>query len=165
MHRLILGLFLLIVAMPAWAGDTVNLLQSGTGSHRLWEGVGGAGKITIVDQAGNPIGLPGSPVQSLSLASGVTTNTTSAAVSGVSGTKNFWGQVVCSSGACTQTQAIYGDIDNDAANGVLLCTITLSGTPRDQNGDCTGQANYPYYYVVTTNTSGTGATGAVYAHY
>ena len=105
-------------------------------------------------------------VQTLTIASGVTTNTTTAAVAGVSGTKTFWGEVVCSSGACTQTIEIRGDQNNDAANGVLICTITLSGTPRDQNGDCSGStASYPYYYVVTTSTTGNDATGAVYANY
>jgi len=104
-------------------------------------------------------------VTSVTIASGVTTNTTSTAVAGVPGTKTFWGQVVCSSGACTQTQAIYGDQDNNAANGVLLCTLTLSGTPRAQDVCAGSTAAYPYYYVVTTNTTGTAATGAVYVNY
>lgn len=107
----------------------------------------------------------GGTVQSLMLASGVTTNATSAAVAGITGNKTFWGEVVCSSGACAQTQAIYGDRDNDGANGVLLCTITLSGTTRTQDACAVSTAAYPYYYVVTTATSGTSATGAVYAFY
>lgn len=101
----------------------------------------------------------------VTLAAGVTTNTTSTAVVAITGPKTFWGQVVCSSGACTQTQAIYGDIDNDAANGVLLCTLTLSGTPRAQDVCATSTAPYRYFYVVTTSTTGTGARGDVYALY
>jgi hypothetical protein len=167
MKPIALCLLVLLLAIPAMASDTVNLLQDNK-QHRLWEGVGGAGKVTLYDQDGNPLTSLGSggPAQSLTLASGVTTDTTAPAIAGVTGTKTFWGQVVCSSGACTQTQAIYGDIDDDEANGVLVCTITLSGTTRDQNADCAGStASYPYYYVITTNTSGTSATGAVYVLY
>lgn len=123
--------------------------------------VGGAGG----GGAGGGGGGGGGTVQSLVLASGVTTNATSTAVAGITGNKTFWGEVVCSSGACAQTQAIYGDRDNDGANGVLLCTITLSGTTRTQDACAVSTAAYPYYYVVTTATSGTSATGAVYAFY
>lgn len=103
------------------------------------------------------------------LASGLTTNTTSTAYALSTPTnkstnyKTFYGQVVCSSGACAQTQAIYGDIDSDAANGILLCTLTLSGTTRAQDACPVVTANFSAYYVITTGTSGTGATGAVYA--
>lgn len=105
------------------------------------------------------------------LAVNVTTNTTSTALPAeVADTHNprvktFWGQVVCSSGACTQTQAIYGDVDADGANGVLLCTLTLSGTPRAQDVCAGSTAPYRYYYVVTTGTTGTAARGDVYAMY
>ena len=107
-------------------------------------------------------GGSGGPVQTLTIASGVTTNTTSSAVAGVTGTKTIWGEVVCSSGACAQTQAIYGARENGAANGLLLCTLALSGTARAQDV-CTGvTADYPYLYVITTNTSGTAAEGGTY---
>lgn len=119
-----------------------------------------------VESGGGGFGVGGGgSVESLTLASSVTTNTTSTAVAGLRGNKTFWGEVVCSSGACAQTIAIYGDRDNDAANGVLLCTLTLSGTPRAQDVCAGSTAAYPYYYVVTTGTSGTSATGAVYALY
>ena len=80
------------------------------------------------------------------------------------GNKTYWGQVI-GTGAVTQTQAIYGDVDNDGANGILLCTITLSGTTRAQDACPVVTAAFAYYYVITTNTTGTGATGAVYAMY
>lgn len=109
-----------------------------------------------------PAAGPGGAVQTLTIASGVTTNTTSSAVAGVTGTKTIWGEVVCSSGACAQTQAIYGARENGAANGLLLCTLALSGTARAQDV-CTGvTADYPYLYVITTNTSGTAAEGGTY---
>lgn len=95
---------------------------------------------------------------------GVTTNTTTAAVPIPFGYKSVYGQVV-GTGAVTQTQAIFGDIDDDAANGVLLCTLTLSGTTRTQDACPPFTANFVYYYITTTNTTGTGATGAVYAMY
>lgn len=95
----------------------------------------------------------------------LTTNTTSSAQKVPSIAKSFYGQVVCSAGACTQTQAIYGDLDSDAANGILLCTLTLSGTTRAQDACPVITATFLYYYVVTTNTTGTSATGTVYAMY
>jgi hypothetical protein len=78
--------------------------------------------------------------------------------------KSIYGQVV-GTGAITQTQEIYGDIDDDAANGVLLCTITLNDTTRDQAGCDVISSSFLYYYVVTSSTTGTGATGAVYFMY
>jgi hypothetical protein len=78
--------------------------------------------------------------------------------------KSIYGQVV-GTGAVTQTQAIYGDIDDDAANGALICTITLTDTSRDQAACSVITSSFTYYYVVTTNTTGTGATGAVYFMY
>lgn len=100
------------------------------------------------------------------IASNITSDTTSVAMTAPSiDFKTFWGQVVCSAGTCTQTQAIYGDVDGDGANGVLLCTMTLSDTTRAQDVCASSTAIYVYYYVVTTSTSGTGARGDVYAIY
>lgn len=113
--------------------------------------------------AGDAADFPG--VLQRTVASGITTNTTTTAVAIPKQWRSIYGQVVCSSGACTQTQQIYGDIDNDAANGVLLCTITLSGTPRAQDACAVITANFSFYYVTTTNTTGTAATGAVFAMY
>jgi hypothetical protein len=99
------------------------------------------------------------------LASGVTTNTTTVAKPLPKDLRSLHGSVICTSGACTQTQAIFGDINNDSANGILLCTITLSGTPRDDDACPPMTAVFNYYYVTTTNTTGTAAAGAVYAMY
>lgn len=123
------GLFVAVMALPAWASVKVQTL------------------------AGN-----------------VTTNTTSTAKSAEIAAgdnpapKVFYGQVV-GTGAVAQTQAIYGDVDADAANGILLCTLTLSGTTRAQDACPPITASYPYFYVITTGTSGTGATGAIYVAY
>jgi hypothetical protein len=105
-----------------------------------------------------------SAVSIQTLASGVTTNTTTAAVMAGAGPISFYGEVV-GTGTVTQTQAIYGDVNGDAANGILLCTLTLSGTTRAQDACPVVTAEFAYFYVVTTNTTGTGATGAVYGMY
>ena len=71
--------------------------------------------------------IAGAPVQTKVLASGITTNTTTSLIQNIpNGAKTFFGEVVCSSGTCTQTQAIFGTLYSTAINGVLLCTITLS---------------------------------------
>ena len=115
------------------------------------------------DQTNNLIMTSGGAVRITTMTSAVTTNTTSSAVAVPTGIKTFYGQVV-GTGSVTQTQEIYGDVDNDAANGKLVCTIILSGTTRDQ-ASCRTDAPYTYYYITTTATSGTSATGAVYAMY
>jgi hypothetical protein len=128
----------------------------------------GAQHVMLVDSAGEELtslgGGSGGAVTSLTLASGVTSNTTSASVSGVTGPKTFWGEV-SGTGAVTATIAIYGDVDDDEAGGVLLATITLSGTTKATDATPTSTASFPYYYVTTTNVTGTGATVNVYAFY
>lgn len=161
MKQLMTGLLvsaLLLVGGAPWAMADQILLRQSDGTMTPWGGVGEKGSVTCDNCSGGG----GGAVQTLTIASGVTTNTTSSAVAGVTGTKTIWGEVVCSSGACAQTQAIYGARENGAANGLLLCTLALSGTARAQDV-CTGvTADYPYLYVITTNTSGTAAEGGTY---
>ncbi|MBF0262294.1 MAG: hypothetical protein HQL97_10735 [Magnetococcales bacterium] len=97
------------------------------------------------------------PTDSVVLVAGVTTNTTSPTVRGRVGYKTFWAEVV-GTGAVTATVAIYGCRTIQNANGVLVATITLSDTTRDQDAATTSTAVYPYYYVTTTNVTGTDAT-------
>lgn len=112
------------------------------------------------------VSTTGAQIRAIALASGVTTDTTSAlAIAVPNGIKTFYGQVVCSSGACVQTQAIYGATSTVASNGVLICTITLSATTRDQAACSPVTSAFPFYYVVTTATSGTSATGGIHALY
>lgn len=118
------------------------------------------------DQTNNLIRTSGGAVRATTVVSGVTTNTTSVGTILIpTGSKTIHGQVVCDSGVCTQTQALYGDTDSDATNGILLCTITLNATPRAQDACPPITVNYNFYYLLTTNTTGTNATGAVYAIY
>lgn len=105
-----------------------------------------------------------SPVGVTTLASGVTTNTTSATTAGVGGYKTFWAEVV-GTGAVTATVTIYGARTSTASNGVLLATLTLSGTTQAQDAAATSTAPYPYYYVTTENVTGTAATVLVEVFY
>lgn len=106
----------------------------------------------------------GSTTAKLKIAEDLTTNTTSTAVPVPAGTKVVYG-IVTGTGAVTQTQALYGDIDSDAANGDLLCTLTLSGTTTAKDACPPFDAPYSYFYVVTTLTTGTSASGVIYAMY
>lgn len=101
------------------------------------------------------------------ISTGITTDTTSGVVSVPNGAKSVSGFVTCSAGACTQTQAIYGTNLPTAtvAQAVLLCTITLSGTSTDFDACPVITAAFARFFVVTTSTTGTNATGAVYVAY
>jgi len=107
--------------------------------------------------------------QVITLGNDVTTDTTIAAQvvpNGMNGYKSVYGQVVCSSGACTQTQKIYGTSKlSDTTNGILLCTLTLSGTTRAQDACPVMQAVFVGFYLVTSNTAGTAASGSVILMY
>jgi hypothetical protein len=112
-------------------------------------------------------GGSGSAVQTLTIASGVTTNTTTAAVAGVSGYKTFWMEVR-GTGAVTATVTIYGARVANATDDEMVALTTptaLSGTTVAVNAAATSTAPYPYYYVTTENVTGTGATVAAYAFY
>lgn len=103
-------------------------------------------------------------VNTLTLATGVTADSTSTAVAAPPGIKTFWGEV-SGTGAVTTTIAVYGSRTSTAANGVLLATITLSGTTKATDAAAASTAAYPYYYVVFTNITGTGATALVQVFY
>lgn len=102
--------------------------------------------------------INGSPSQSLTIASGVTTNTSTTPVAGVSGTKNFQWRVT-GTGAVTQTVVLKGSFDSDGSSPTDLCTITISGTAPVADVCAPFTAPFPYLFVTTTNTTGTGASG------
>ena len=116
-----------------------------------------AGTITGA-AAGGSGGGGGGAVQTLTIASGVTTNTSSTPVAGVSGTKNFQWRVT-GTGAVTQTVVLKGSFDSDGASPTDLCTITLSGTAPVYDVCAPFTAPFPYLFVTTTNTTGTSASG------
>lgn len=118
------------------------------------------------DQTNNLLMTSGGAVRSTTMASAVTTNTTSAAVALPTGSKSIYGSVT-GTGAITQTQAIYGGITSGVTSttGILLCTLTLVGTTAVYDACPVLTANFLFYIVVTTATTGTGATGAITAMY
>lgn len=112
-------------------------------------------------------GGAGDAVQTLTIASGVTTNTTTAAVAGVSGYKTFWMEVR-GTGAVTATVTIYGARVANATVDEMVALTTptaLSGTTVAVNAAATSTAPYPYYYVTTENVTGTAATVLVEVFY
>lgn len=100
---------------------------------------------------------PRTHIEHVNLINGVTTNTTSDTIQGRPEPKTFWGEVA-GTGAITATIKVYGARTATAANGVLVCTITLSGNDLVTDAATPSFAVYPYYYVVTENVTGTGAT-------
>jgi len=96
--------------------------------------------------------------KSLTVASGVTTNTSTTPVAGVSGTKNFQWKVT-GTGAVTQTVVLKGSFDSDGSNATDLCTITLSGTAPVYDVCAPFTAPFPYMFVTTTSTTGTSVSG------
>lgn len=118
------------------------------------------------DQTNNLIQTSGGAVRSTTMASAVTTDTTSAAVALPVGSKTIYGALT-GTGAITQTQKIYGGITSGVTSttGILLCTLTLSGTTAVYDACPVMTANFLYYIVVTSSTSGTSASGTVTAMY
>jgi hypothetical protein len=82
------------------------------------------------------------------------------------GSKTIYGSVD-GTGAVTQTQKVYGGLTNGvtATTGELLCTLTLSGTTHAHAVCPPITANFLFYMVVTSSTTGTSATGVVTAMY
>jgi len=100
----------------------------------------------------------GQTISILTVASGVTTDTTTDTVSGVLGTKTFqW--VLTGTGAVTQTVVLKGSFNSDGSSSTNLCTITISGTAPVADVCAPFTAPFPYLFVTTTNTTGTGASG------
>lgn len=100
----------------------------------------------------------GLTVSIMTVASGVTTDTTSGAVAGALGTKTFqW--VVTGTGAVTQTVVLKGSFDSDGSYPTDLCTITISGTAPAHDVCPPFTAPFPYLFVTTTGTTGTSASG------
>lgn len=144
---------LLCVPSFALAGQKIDLRQS-NGTITELGGDGSAANVKCVYGCGG-----GGAVSTLAIASGVTTNTSTTPVAGVSGTKNFqW--VVTGTGAVTQTVVLKGSFDSDGSYPTDLCTITISGTAPARDVCPPFTAPFHYLFVTTTGTTGTGASGA-----
>lgn len=95
----------------------------------------------------------------INLLDGVLTNQTSAAFNIKSATRTIEG-IVTGTGAVAATINVYGCNTNRVTNGVLVATMTLSGTNADVAGAALS-AEWPYYYAVLSGISGTGAAVTV----
>lgn len=111
------------------------------------------------DQTNSLLRVNGGAVRSVTLMTGVTTNTTSANVAVFSGGKTPMASVT-GTGAQTATVTFYGDMENTTTHGEALCSIVLSGTTKAVGACQQFSKDYPYYHAVTTVVTGTGATVA-----
>lgn len=165
MKQLMTGLLvsaLLLVGGAPWAMADQILLRQSDGTMTPWGGVGEKGSVTCDNCSGGG----GGAVQTLTIASGVTTNTTTAAVAGVSGPKTYWARVT-GTGSVAATVEFRGCLTNANTDCVSLGTLTVSGTTSDRGVPSNGvsSASYPYLCIVTTSVTGTGASvdaGAFY---
>ena len=78
----------------------------------------------------------------------------------------FHGIVTCT-GTCVQTQKIYGSFENSAtvAKSVLVCTLTMNASTTAVDWCSVKQQPFYYYFVVTSNTSGTTPLAGLFAMY
>lgn len=172
---LVLGLLAGGVA-PAFADgfvETSGAYAEGAPLRGFRFDVNGALKITQAtltsceDQTNNLCMVSGGAVRFSYLGTNLTTNTTTAPITLPVGSKSIYG-VVSGTGAVTQTQAIYSGVTSGftpATDGILLCTLTLSGTTTAADQCPVITAPGLFYKVVTTNTTGTSATGVVIGMY
>jgi len=114
------------------------------------------------EQTNNLLQTSGGVVRQTTVESQIT-DTTSAAVAVPTGSKTFMG-VLTGAGAIAQTMKLYGAFSSTASNGVLLCTLTLTGTTATSDACPVVTANFSYYYVITTASSGL-TTAVMYAMY
>lgn len=153
---------LLGLGVPVWAADDINLKQT-NGSKTLLGGSGNSANVNLTtllsceDQTNGLCRVSGGAVRSVTLMTGVTTNTTSANVAVFSGAKTPMASVT-GTGALTATVTFYGDMENTTTNGEPICSIVLAGTTKAVGFCNQFSKDYPYYHSVTTVVTGTGAT-------
>ncbi len=135
------------------------------GNTRVTLGTLLSGEIQGSSQATSGIATGGMVVRSTTMATAVTTNTTSTAVALPVGSKTMYGSVD-GTGTVTQIQSIYGGITSGVTSttGELLCVLNLSGTTH-AHASCNVTTPWLFYIVVTTSTTGTSASGVVTAMY
>lgn len=145
-------------AAPSLTEGTANSFSGDlSGNTRVSLGSLLGGEHVDATEANGYIRTVGGIVRTVNLMTGVTTNTTSAATTVFSGGKTPYATVT-GTGAVTATVSFYGDNDTTATLGEHICTIVLSGTTTDIKYCPQFSNDYPYYYVVTTAVTGTGAT-------
>lgn len=158
----VLLILLLVIPLHTFAGT----VESGGGG---FGGGGGAGDASLAEQQTQTTHLAtiaNAAVRTLSIASGVTTNTTSTPIAGVRGTKTYWAQVD-GTGAVTATVQFNGCQTAATTYCVVLGSIALSGTTQkyDVTTPSVGSADYPYIGITTTSVTGTGAAVSAGVNY
>ena len=102
-------------------------------------------------------------VKATTVASAVTTNTTSATFTLPQGAKT---PVVISTAAGAQAfvWTLYGAGDSTAANGIPLCVVTISVSTKDVKTCDSGSQvtkDFPFYYYATTGATGSPSAGMI----
>lgn len=121
------------------------------------------------DQPNNLLMTSGGVVRQSIVASGITTNTTSAANTIYTGNKSVEGILVCNGGASTNcgiTFELRGSAVNapSATAGVSLCTTVIPTGLATRSEACpVFTANYSFYWIVTTGVAGTSPVLTIYA--
>jgi hypothetical protein len=138
------------------------------GNERVTLGTLLSGEIQGSSQATSGIATGGMVVRSTTMGTAMVVggdSTPKTAVALPVGGKTIYGSVD-GTGAVTQIQSIYGGITSGVTSttGELLCVLNLSGTTH-AHASCYTTTPWLFYIVVTTNTTGTGATGVVTAMY
>lgn len=64
---------------------------------------------------------------------------------------------ITGTGAVSATVTIYGTLKNQATQGIVIATLSLSGTTTDTKGAAILGA-WPFMYAVVSSITGTGAT-------
>ena len=163
-----------LVALADGYVETTGTYSEGASIRGNRYDTGGSMKVTLgttisgEDQTNDLIKTSGGAVRSTQLVGtggvpSTASDTTTAATTLPTGKKTFFGTVTCT-GTCTQTQKIYGDWNNDAASGVLVCTITMSATTTAFDW-CVTDLNFSYWYVITTNSGGTTPLAGLFVQY
>lgn len=121
------------------------------------------------DETNNLCMVGGGKVRTQTVATGMVVGgdaTMTTAIELYTGWKTFQGSVT-GTGAITQVQTIYGGFVSPitTTNGSIICTITLSGTTSKYDFCQPTIAAFPYYGVLTSSTTGTGASGEVKVGY
>lgn len=169
--RLLAYAAVLLLAQPAWAVDIDIRHTDGTKTP-----LGGTGAVADMnlatllaceDQANSLCMVSGGAVRFSYLGVAVTTDTTSASITLPTGPKSVYA-VLTGTGAITQTIKIYSGVATGftpSTEGILLCTLTLSGTTTVADQCPVITAPGLFYKQVTSSTSGTSASSTTVVQY
>lgn len=158
-------------AAPTLSEGTANTFSGDLGGNlRVTNGTCLSGESACIGTSPDSyIMTTGGVVRSKTVASGMLVGgdgTMTGVATVPTGSKTFQG-IITGTGAITQTQKLYGGFANPltTTNGELLCTLTLSGTTETSLTCPVVTANFPYYAVLTSGTTGTSATGVMKVGY